>query len=617
MTKKSGDQLAEAALHAHQNGEHEKARLLYKQALEKETQHKCYILINLGFLELAIGDIDSALARSNQAINNGYRLVAAYELKASAELRLGRKERALHTWRQAIRDCKETSSDIEKAELQASISCMAAELKDFKAARIASELIDIKLLSPRGVKNAVWSALLLRDLDKASTLLGSPIVEKNLGQRNKAIASLSLQALMHPKASLEGLLSENELGIIKELARGGDTQLIQEVAESLLLFSRSDLVVQIWGLLEGIEKISLRWLGILADAYYSIGAVREALHFFEATCMHPEYEASNVTHQRYRFDQARCRLALGDITPKTWEMYDERIEVVFQEKYTLTAGRLYPQLNRWKPDQGYRHLLLTHEQGLGDQILFGSMIPAFRKTFPGLEISLEVHPKLEYWTKKRFGDLPVYKTGQSIDKDKATFDSVLFLGSIMQFIEPCLLEEHLDDLERQRASSRIQITPKKPRLGLYWRSSDSRLSDAKSIRLDELEPLKRIDAEWYCLQDSLMPEELDSVLNWPMKLPDFDLREDLSAVEDLIQSLDGVVSISTTIAHMTCEMMKPTWVLLSETEGKKLWCWGDQGESTRFYPSAVLVRGLAYKRVEAIAKTAELIKAHFEDNQVK
>jgi tetratricopeptide (TPR) repeat protein len=611
MTRE-GDRLANLALVSHQSGRHEEARRLYERALETGTKHRSYVLVNLGFLELARGKSTRAMERASDAISIKRSFTQAYELKASAALDLGHKRVALETWRDCLEECQDELSMAERADVCAAICCMATELGEREAGWIHTSAIRAKDLTAKGLKNFIWALILQDEL----TLVDRVIKNKADGRLEPfdlIVIGFALRARSRGQAKLSAVLSESELVGLKELAESKRWEVPLALARAGSVIKRHDLVIEIVEFIGGAASYIFEWLGLAADAYYSEGRLEDAVRILEMVQRHPEFDDNRTDHQRYELDLARCMLALGDMSPESWALYERRIDVVFQERYTLSAGRLYPDLPRWSPNESLHHVLLTHEQGLGDQILFTTLIPAFRKSFPALEVSLEVHPKLGAWTRKRFGDIQVYTTGQSIPREKATFDSVLFLGSIAQYIKPVDLQIHLSSLQAARIDRHHKNDTAKPRIGIYWRSSDSSLSDAKSMSLSLLEPLKGLEVDWVCLQDRLSHSEYQKARDWPMNIPNFDLREDLESLESLMQSLNGVVTISTTVAHMACAMGLPTWVMLSEKEGKKLWCWGDTEADCRFYGSAHLVRGLATSPHQVVATVLADLKKYLTE----
>jgi tetratricopeptide (TPR) repeat protein len=607
-----GDQLADRALASHRAGKHQEARILYERSLKSETKHRYFVLVNLGFLELANGESSQAIKRATEAIQIQKTFRQAYELKASAAIDLGMKRTAYEAWQECLKACRESLSVAERSEVCASIYCIATELGEKEAVEAITSDIRLDDLTGKGLKNLVWALILQGEMGEAGKILGDPSNYQKLEPFDQAVLRFAYKAKLQKEEHLEKVLSQEELSSLRRLAESNSIEMLLAITKAASVIGRHDLVLEILEIIGKTTTDQFEWLALAGDAHFSHGDLESSEKIYELVTQHPDFLPDRLDHKRYELDLARCRLGLGDFSEETWALYERRIDVVFQEKYTLSTGRLYPQLPRWSPDVQYQHILLTHEQGLGDQILFTTLIPAFKKSYPELTISLEVHPKLGAWTKKRFTELQVYTTGQSIPEAEATFDSVLFLSSIAQYIKTVELEKHLNSIKNSKTDLRRIGKAGKPRIGLYWRSSDSNLSDAKSVNLNLLEPLRQLGVEWVCLQDRIDPAECQQMQDWPMTMPAFDLRDDLESLEDLMQSLDGVVTISTTVAHMASAMGLPTWVMLSEKDGKKLWCWGHAEDDCRFYGSARLVRGLASSPEKVVTIVLAQLKKYLE-----
>jgi len=62
---------------------------------------------------------------------------------------------------------------------------------------------------------------------------------------------------------------------------------------------------------------------------------------------------------------------------------------------------------------------------------------------------------------------------------------------------------------------------------------------------------------------------------------------DFMATAKLVQSLDLVISVDTSIAHLAGALGKPVWILLSFAPD---WRWGHESTFSQWYPSAQLFR---------------------------
>jgi len=127
-----------------------------------------------------------------------------------------------------------------------------------------------------------------------------------------------------------------------------------------------------------------------------------------------------------------------------------------------------------------------------------------------------------------------------------------------------------------------------PRIGLAWSGNPKQGNDHnRSTRLadwiDHLPP----EFEYFCLQKEIRPadEEILAANPWISRLEDE--LHDFSDTAALCECLDLVISVCTSMAHLSGALGRPTWVLLPFNPD---WRWLlDRGDSP-WYPTAKLYR---------------------------
>ena len=137
----------------------------------------------------------------------------------------------------------------------------------------------------------------------------------------------------------------------------------------------------------------------------------------------------------------------------------------------------------------------------------------------------------------------------------------------------------------------------KPKIGLMVRGSGSFNGDKRSIQLEKLERYLPPDAGFVFLQKELFDTErnfIDSRANWMAPCADF---SDTAAI---CESLDIVISVDTSVAHLAAAMGKPTLLLLPFRPD---WRWGEKGENTIWYPSCTLLRQPQHDDWESVFKS--------------
>jgi hypothetical protein len=247
----------------------------------------------------------------------------------------------------------------------------------------------------------------------------------------------------------------------------------------------------------------------------------------------------------------------------------------------------------WTPGENFPgQLFVVGEQGLGEQILFSRflneipqavvlvdsrLIPLFRRTFP-------LHSYLDW------GSIP----------EVTEFDRAVTFGDLATCLKPPvpLIPHH-----GRAADYRTQVWSNFPMsqvIGLSWASYRQSMADAKSIPVEELDPLVST-----CPTITLQyGNPADDLQRWddagiPVYAIDrLDLTSDLDGVAALASAVDVVVTCSNTVAHIAGAIGKRT--ILLAPRRFSLWYWGT-GDTTPWYPSVEIVRGEDWKESVRLA----------------
>jgi ADP-heptose:LPS heptosyltransferase len=131
----------------------------------------------------------------------------------------------------------------------------------------------------------------------------------------------------------------------------------------------------------------------------------------------------------------------------------------------------------------------------------------------------------------------------------------------------------------------------RPRIGLAWSGNPRQTHDRyRSLRLAALIPHLPREFEYFCLQTQIgAADEATLAANpWISRCPaDFDFSETAA----LCDCLDLIVSVCTSIAHLSGALGRPTWVLLSYNAD---WRWLLEREDSPWYPTARLYRQASF-----------------------
>lgn len=259
-------------------------------------------------------------------------------------------------------------------------------------------------------------------------------------------------------------------------------------------------------------------------------------------------------------------------------------------------------------------LLITAEQGLGDEILASSvfedlvrlgqrcridcdprLLPVFRRSFPSLRFSDRTSSELELAARSNgCRKIEAAELGRFFRRDANDFP-IRTHWLVADPVRSTALRDHL-----------IQKFPGKLLVGISWRSLRVFLGDSKTIPLADLAPLLRLpDIAFIDLQygdTTADHEQLHAQTGIKIhRLPDLDTLNDIDGLFALVDALDAVVSSSNTTVHIAGALGKSVRTLIPGTR-YSLWYWGYDGNHTPWYPTVKLFRGPARKSWLALAE---------------
>lgn len=157
----------------------------------------------------------------------------------------------------------------------------------------------------------------------------------------------------------------------------------------------------------------------------------------------------------------------------------------------------------------------------------------------------------------------------------------------------------------------------RPRVGLVWRGNPDHQEDRqRSIPIATLAPLAAVPGiHWVNLTLGATPAEwtqvpgLAAMTDWMGQVTDF---ADTAA---LMEGLDLIIGVDTSVIHLAAAMDKPTW-LLNRIDSD--WRWGLAGESTPWYPSLRIFRQERLGSWEGVvARVAAALSRLLQENEEK
>ncbi len=262
------------------------------------------------------------------------------------------------------------------------------------------------------------------------------------------------------------------------------------------------------------------------------------------------------------------------------------------------ANKLFtlPQEHLWSGDKSLlkgKTILFWAEQGLGDTLQFArylSMLHALARN-----VVVAVPDSLINLMQTSFPAIEVVSTR---DLKSLEYDYHAPLLSL-----PHLFESSLADIPDrvpylQVEQSRLKNWREKfgssenIRVGLVWGGNPAHQNDAhRSMPLSLFAPLLNIKGvSWYSLQKGKQEKELQSFLDTSNGVALENLAPELGSFEDtaaVINLLDLVISVDTSVVHLSGALARPTWLLLPFDAD---WRWLLEREDSPWYPTMRLFR---------------------------
>ena len=258
----------------------------------------------------------------------------------------------------------------------------------------------------------------------------------------------------------------------------------------------------------------------------------------------------------------------------------------FRELHLRRRRFAQPQ---WKGEALHGETILLHaEQGLGDTLQFVRYAPLVAER--GGRVVLEVQPPLSRLVKNLPGISQTIAFGDPLPEFAwhcPLMSLPLAFGTSVETIPGQSPYVHADDAEVKAARHRWKGDGL--RVGIAWAGNpQQRSDDQRSMPLRALLPLAEVEGiSWFSLQKGPAVEQMRGLAAQFPLVDASSVCRDLAETAGLIATLDLVISVDTSIAHLAGAMGARLWVALPRLAD---WRWMDVGEDSRWYPAARLFR---------------------------
>ncbi|RFU47636.1 tetratricopeptide repeat protein [Paraburkholderia sp. DHOC27] len=594
----------------YQAGQREQAHALCKEALR--IAPRCFeALLLLAFIALHDGDPHASIEWINQAIALNDRHADAYFLRGEAEQRLGHYQAAAASYdtvlalnpayAEALNNRGNVHLSLGLLERALESFARAIALKPVQASFHNNQGLAFKALGQHDRAIACFERTLDLQHDYGLAYFNRGLSLFAVGKFAEAAAShaKALSVMPDHAASHWGLADAlRALGEYEAALASYDRALSLDPGNADVLNNRG-LALHYSGahaLALADYDAALHLNPHHADAFCNRGMALDALgRHHDALTAYDAALALTPEHAVAQFNRALCHLTLGNYEDG-WRAYESRWKT---EQLRTSRLRCVQPLWTGKEALHGKRILLHAEQGLGDSLQFCRYIPLVSAL--GAQVFVQVQAPLVSLLQQMDGVAQVIAQGEPLP----AFDLHCPLMSL-----PLAFGTTLDSIPRpsrylspSQALSDVWAEPLGPRglprVGLVWAGAphvscavQRPVDQRRSIPLEKFAALRGLDAQFYSLQKGAAAvAQLRALESGKWGGPPLvDLTASLNDFEDtaaLIDQLDLVISVDTSVAHLAGALGKSVWLL---NRFDTCWRWLNAGDHSPWYPSMQIFR---------------------------
>lgn len=357
----------------------------------------------------------------------------------------------------------------------------------------------------------------------------------------------------------------------------------------------------------------------------SMGNVRDGLSLLRKA------ETLLPSRTKTQYNLSYALLMSGDLK-SGFASFEARLKIAYDPEtpYHLRAimQPMQEAMRRIKPWDGKtpldgRRLVVWPEQGLGDWLMIMRLLPQLRNLGPAkldvvahrevikitaaMSVTDQVIPSREWEAYDRSPDYDLHCSIMSLP---------YFLGitieSAANTVPYVKAPQAATDKWRQALKAAEPDTSTQLKVGLVWGGSANLVYDrARSVSFDQFASLIQTrDVQWVSLQKGTAQQQLRNT-----RLPILDFMDDCDDFQDtaaLIETLDLVISVDTSVAHLAGALGKPVWLL---NRAGSEWRWMQGQEKSYWYPSMQIFNQAPGEEWEAVIERIAESLRHAVQNQ--
>lgn len=564
----------------------------------RQNQNQPDVLMNLGRIELKLGNTVSAIKCLNQSIRIDIDQAQAWSLLGIAYTQVNQLEKAIAACQKSIALCPASPDayvnlgNAHRAYKQYEMAIQSYE----KAIALAPENADVfvnlghvckEQLNYVSAAACYQQALTINPNDyEVQYTCGLALSEFKAYQ--EAINHFSQALVLKPDDP--SVLNARFLAYLNL----NQFQQARQDAEKLVKVSpSSDAYLNLGVILErtGCWKESLQIYNQAIEKYPAYAALYANRGLVLAGMRRQEEAIQNYDHAialdpnwgNAYWNKSLLCLQRGDYA-QGWQLYEWRWKTILKD-----YRREFPQ-PLWLGDASIRgkRLLVTSEQGFGDFIQFCRYIPLVEAM--GAKVTLEVPKPLQAVISTMHAGFTMIEAGNVLPETDY-YCPIMSLPAALK-TEFSTIPNNIPYLFAENEKKKRWLNKlgakTRPRIGLVFSGSTKHQNDHnRSIAFERLIPLAALPVEFHLLQKEVRESDLSVLQNFSNVQLHQDELMDYSDTAALIQTMDLVISVDTSVAHLAASIGKGCWIMLPYTPDFR---WMLDREDSPWYPNVRLFR---------------------------
>jgi tetratricopeptide (TPR) repeat protein len=343
---------------------------------------------------------------------------------------------------------------------------------------------------------------------------------------------------------------------------------------------------------ENINKIKVNladFYSNLASMYVATGDPKEAINYCNKGLIF-------VTDSRaLKWNRALAYLEMGDYE-KGFEDYEHGVRI---QGDTYISDQDRPDRNyhphgtpRWDGTKGVS-VVVYGEQGIGDELMFASVIPDLMKD---CKVIIDAHPRLADLFRETFPNVPVYGTRKEAGLPWSQYHNIdykIAMGSLGKFYRkkkedfPGTPYLKVPEALIQKYKERLSLLGNKRKIGISWKGGVKTTNrSSRHIPLEMWTQILSLDADFISLQ--YHEDAQEDVDRFQESHPDItihhwkDVLDDYDETAGLVANLDLIISVPQSVIHLAGAIGTETYQLCPK---RALWQMGPYKEDMPWYES--------------------------------